>query len=230
MRHQLSLLLVCLAVLAGACGDDDAGGLTTTPGGAVTTTGAGATTPTGTGGRGGCTVSVTGDVITSWDGPDDVSAFTSDYWYTNAELEQQFGIFSDTSGGSFDDVMAAGGQVFTFFLFNCQGPNGELVTLTVSADATRSDFPFGPGAYAVTSGMFGGSDLGRNDFSMLFSTNDSDIWGIDGAGTITLSEWDQSHVTGSFAFDAIEQYATGNARSVSVTGSFEVICQASVQC
>src|SRR3972149_7907970 len=109
-------LLLGLAMVVGACGDDD-GGLVATTAGSVTTVGDGTTaTSTATVG-GGCTVEVTGDVSTSWTGPNDVSAFTTDYWYTEDELEQQFGIFGDPTAGTFEEVFGPGGPVFAFFPF-----------------------------------------------------------------------------------------------------------------
>ncbi len=229
--RRIAGLLLGLVMVMGACGDDDGGLITTTVGGTVaTTTVAGGTTATSAATiGGGCTVEVTGDVTTSWTGPNDLSAFTTDYWYTEEELEQQFGMFGDTTEGTFDEVLAAGGQIFTFFLFNCSGPNGELVNLSVSTNATRADFPFGPGTYAITGGMFSGDEMGANEFSMLFAINDTDVWGLDGTGTVTIASWDGSRLTGTFAFDAAESFVT-TPRHLSVSGAFEVTCQASVQC
>ncbi|MBI5158075.1 MAG: hypothetical protein HZA58_08715 [Acidimicrobiia bacterium] len=226
--RRMAAVLLGVAMVAGACGDDD-GGLVSTTAGPVTTAGGGttATTPSTVGG--GCTVEVTGDATATWTGPNDLSAFTSDYWYTEDELEQQFGMFGDPTEGTFDETLAAGGQIFTFFLFNCSGPNGELVNLTVSADATRADFPFGPGTYAITGGMFSGDEMGADEFSMLFAMNDTDVWGLDGAGTVTIAEWNGSRLAGSFTFNARESFVD-TPRHLAVTGSFEVTCQASVQC
>jgi len=226
-RRTMGLLLG-LAMVVGACGDDD-GGLVATTAGSVTTVGDGTTaTSTATVG-GGCTVEVTGDVSTSWTGPNDVSAFTTDYWYTEDELEQQFGIFGDPTAGTFDEVFGAGGPIFTFFLFNCTGPNGEAMNLTVSADATRADFPFGPGTYAITGGVFSGDEMGADEFAVLFAPNDTDFWGLDGTGTVTIAEWDGSRLTGTFAFNAREAFVT-TPRLLAVTGAFEVTCQASSRC
>jgi hypothetical protein len=214
--------------LAAACGDDDSGLVTSSDPG-VTVPGGFITVPNpGSGGTGGCTVNVSGDLETSWNGPDNISAFTTDYWYTEEELRQTFE-FVGTEGSTFEAVMAAGRQVFTFFLFNCQGPDGELVTLSLSTGATRTDFPFGPGTYAITTGMFGSGEMGPTDFSMIFAAGAEDVWAIDGTGSVTISEWNGEHLVGSFTFGALEQFATP-ARRVAVSGEFEVTCQASSSC
>lgn len=239
--RRLTVAAAALLMLVAACGDDDSGGVTTTaaPG---TTSAAGASTTTGlpgetsttlpSGDGGGCIVEVTGDIPTSWSGPGGVSAFTSDYWYTEDELRQQFAFFTDPEGRTFEQVYEAGEAIFTFFLMNCQGPGGELVTLAVSDDATRADFPFATGTYPVKVGMFSfdGDQQGPSDFAVLFAINDTDVWGLDGEGRITIDRWDGETVAGTFAFDVIEQFVTTGARRGSVTGSFEMTCQASVQC
>jgi hypothetical protein len=65
---------------------------------------------------------------------------------------------------------------------------------------------------------------------MMFAVNSTDVWGLDGDGTLTLSEWDGQHATGTFQFAVKELFVTTNPRALTVTGTFEVTCQASVQC
>ncbi len=229
MRTRPAVVLMALVLVAVSCGDDDADPGTTAAG-ATTTTETGSTLPFGGGGDevGGCTVNVTGDLETAWTGPDNSSAFTTDYWYTVDELRQQFEIFAVPEGETFEETMEREAQVFTFFLFNCQGDDGQLVTLSVSGDATRPQFPMGPGTYAITSGFFA-SEAGPTDFSMLFATGDDDVWGLDVPGTITISEWTGSHLVGSYSFGAIETFVD-TPRRVTVTGTFELFCRTSTSC
>ncbi len=224
MRIRPAAALMALVLVAVSCGDDDAG-----PG----TTGAGATTSTqafgGGGDVGGCAVDVSGDLETGWTGPDNVSTFTTDYWYTVDELRQQFEFFSDPEGETFEEIMEREGQVATFFLFNCQGDEGQLVSLSVSGDATRPVFPIGPGVYAITSGFFASAESGPDEFSMLFATGDDDVWGLDVSGTITISQWTTSHLVGSYTFGAVETFVDAPRRAT-VTGTFELFCRSSTGC
>lgn len=234
MKRLLVISSAVLLLVAG-CGDD-ADTATTEPGaiaGSTTTAGSGTTAetvPTGSGGAGGCQVSVTGDVTESWTGPDDLSAFTSDYWYTEEELRQQFDFLGLGVERTFEDLMATGEPVFTFFLFNCSGPAGGLFSAFVSDATRRSDLPMGPGEYVIApGGLFGAAEGGPAEFSVILAISDVEsVWATEG-GTFTIEAWDGESVRGSFAFAASE-LLTETPRSVAVTGSFTVTCQASVSC
>lgn len=236
MKRLLVISSAVLLLVAG-CGDD-AATTTTEPGASAastTTVGPGASdattsTAVGPGGAGGCEVSVTGDVTESWTGPDDLSAFTSDYWYTEEELRQQFDFLGLGAERTFEDLTAAGEPVFTFFLFNCSGPGGELVSAFVSDATRRSDLPMGPGEYVIASGgLLGAADAAPAEFSVILGISDVEsVWATEG-GTFTIEAWDGESVRGSFAFAASE-VLTETPRSVSVTGTFTVTCQASVSC
>lgn len=196
----------------------------------ASTTAAPVPTSTPPSATGGCEVSVTGDVTESWTGPDDLSAFTSDYWYTEEELRQQFDFLGLGAERTFEDLTAAGEPVFTFFLFNCSGPGGELVSAFVSDATRRSDLPMGPGEYVIASGgLLGAADAAPAEFSVILGISDVEtVWATEG-GTFTIESWDGESVRGSFAFAASE-VLTETPRSVSVTGTFTVTCQASVSC
>lgn len=231
---RLRASLTCLVIVVAACGGSAAPGGSTTSGATTTTTATTgatdpATTPVGSGG--GCTVQVTGDQEVSWTGPDDVSAFTSDYWYTEDELRQQFDFLGDPTGGTFDEVLAAGRPVFTFFLGNCSGSDGQIVSLFVSDATTRADFPMAPGSFVIApSGLFGGGpDLPPAQFSVLFGADSEGVWGTDTAGTLEITEWNGARIQGSFAFTASERLVD-NPRTVAVTGAFAFTCRSSAAC
>lgn len=88
--------LLALALLVFACGgdddDDDSGGGSETT---ATVASEGDDDDGDDGDDGGssasngdgCHVDVTGDIEASWNGPDDLAAIGTDYWYTNEELQ-----------------------------------------------------------------------------------------------------------------------------------------------
>jgi|SRR3990170_849049 len=231
MRSTAAVVLIFFSMFAAACGDDDLGQVTTTAvatntTGSTGTTAGSATTPSI---GGGCTVEATGTDPNSWTGPNDISAFTTDYWYTDDELRQQWDFLGDPTQGTFEEVVASGRPVFTFFLFNCQGPDQALVTLYVSDSTTRADFPVGPGTYPISTGFFGGAEARPAEFGVLYSPNSTEVWSLDGEGTLNITEWNGERLVGNFAFDAVEEFSESPG-SVSVTGAFEITCQASTEC
>ena len=224
MTRRYCVFVTALLLLVAACGDDS--GSLDTNGGTTSTTADSSGIPGG--GEGGCIVDVTGDVETSWNGSDGPRAFTTDYWYTEDELRQQFS-FLGPEGETFEQVMERRGQIVTFFLFNCEGPGDQLVSLIVSADATRDDFPHGPGTYAITAGMFGGDQLGPADFSVTFAIDSEDFWEYESPGTVTISEWTGDHLVGSFSFAVVESFVD-TPRHLMVSGTFELFCRTSTSC
>ncbi|MEK7252005.1 MAG: hypothetical protein AAB198_01945 [Actinomycetota bacterium] len=234
MPRTVAVVLVGFSMLIAACGDDDLGRVATTAAttvttGATSTTGSGITAATVPPLDGGCAVEATGTDPISWTGPNDISAFTTDYWYTEDELRQQWEFVGDPTLGAFEERIASGLPVFTFFLFNCQGTEQALVSLYVSDATTRTDFPLGPGTYPIRAGFFGGGDLGPAEFAVIFSPNATEVWGFDGEGVLNITEWSGERVVGNFAFNVVEQFSD-TPGSVSVLVSFEMTCQASAQC
>ncbi len=234
MRRNVAIALLGFSLLVVSCGDDDAGQVTTSVSATTTTAGGSATTDSGTTAATvpdvgvGCTVEVTGSDPTSWVGPDGTSAFTTDYWYTEEELREQWGFIGDPTRGTFDEVMASGSPVFTLFLFNCQGPDQALVSFYLGDTSTRADLAFGPGSYVVAGQSFGTS-LNPGEFAVIFAPNSTELWAIDGQGTINITEWSGEHLVGDFSFNAVEQFSDSPG-SVVVTGTFALTCQASVSC
>lgn len=234
MPRTVAVVLVGFSILIAACGDDDLGRVTTTAAttvttGATSTTGSDITAATVPPLGGGCAVEATGTDPISWTGPNDISAFTTDYWYTEGELRQQWEFVGNPTLGTFEERIASGLPVFTFFLFNCEGPEQALVSLYVSDATTRTDFPLGPGTYPIRAGFFGGGDLGPAEFAAIFSPNATEVWGFDGEGALNITEWSGERVVGNFAFNVVEQFSD-TPGSVSVLVSFEMTCQASAQC
>lgn len=111
MPRTVAVVLVGFSMLIAACGDDDLGRVATTAAttvttGATSTTGSGITAATVPPLDGGCAVEATGTDPISWTGPNDISAFTTDYWYTEDELRQQWEFVGDPTLGAFEERIA----------------------------------------------------------------------------------------------------------------------------
>jgi len=231
--NRVVLVIFALALVVSACGDDAATTTTTTQAGVPSTqTGATTTAATNTtaaaGGPGGCTVMVTGDLETSWTGPDGMSAFTSDYWYTEDELRSQWGFIGDPNI-PFDTAFASGQQIVSLFLGNCAGPSSELVSMFASVTATSESLPFGPGEYILVAGLFAAEEQPGNQLTTLLSMDKDTVWVQEGEGTLTITAWDHHHVQGTFTLNAVERFSDTD-RHATVTGSFDFTCTASVSC
>jgi len=235
--RRLAVIMGALALVIGACGGDAAvpstspsatqpSSSTTAPAAASSTTQVVLTT-TG-GGAGGCSVTVTGDTELSWNGPDDVSAFTTDYWYTEDELRRQWGFIGDPNV-PFDTAYGSGQQIVSLFLANCSGGESQLVSIFTGNTATHDSFPFGPGTYEINGGFLSSGDQPGNVLGSVLSTDTGTVWGQDGSGTLTITAWDHHHIVGTFTFEASEQFAD-TTRKVSVGGSFEYTCVTSTSC
>lgn len=234
MRRSMSVALMFVLVVA-ACGDDVTGSTTSSassgPTGATGSTAAPGTTPT-SGGDGGCTVTVTGGEERQWEGADDAYAFTTDYWYTEEELRDQYEFFATEEDPPFEEVLASGEPISALFLFNCAVSGGELsdsISLFPSNATTRAELPFGPGTYEIGVGFFDAAEAPPGVFSAFYSPVTDDLWGQDGTGTLTITRWDHSRIQGTFSFMAGERLVD-NPRQVLVEGTFDLTCQFSTSC
>lgn len=226
MSHWVILLVLAFMVaLAGCTGSS--GAPTTTA--AAPTTSEPATTTTDPGFDPACTVAVEGDEPRTWVGPDEEGAFASDYWQSVEELRDQYEFLSIQDDPPFDEVLAAGEPVFTFFLMSCVGRQGDAVAIFVSDQTRRDDFPMAPGEHPITGGFFGAGHLPAGEFSASYLPATGTVWGEEGRGSLTISRWDLSRVEGSFSFTAEDRFADP-PRVVRVTGTFDFACTQSVVC
>ena len=89
--------------------------------------------------------------------------------------------------------------------------------------ADETSIPQGPGTYALTSDEAAtGSDL----FAVLMTLEDSETnWRVsDPGGTLTITEFDDDSITGSFEFpmeDALAELTGTSEGTIMVTGNFD---------
>ena len=234
MPRTVAVVLVGFSMLIAACGDDDLGRVATTAAttvttGATSTTGSGITAATVPPLDGGCASRRRAPTRSPGRVPTTSAPSPPTTGTPRTSLRQQWEFVGDPTLGAFEERIASGLPVFTFFLFNCQGTEQALVSLYVSDATTRTDFPLGPGTYPIRAGFFGGGDLGPAEFAVIFSPNATEVWGFDGEGVLNITEWSGERVVGNFAFNVVEQFSD-TPGSVSVLVSFEMTCQASAQC
>jgi len=233
MRRSVLSVGVVLALLAPACGDDGTGSsgvpsfTTVAPGSTP-----GSTSGIPTGGEGGCTVTVTGGEERQWEGADDAYAFTTDYWYTEEELREQYDFFATEDSPPFEEVLASGEPISALFLFNCSVSGAEpsdSISLFPSNATTRAYLPFGPGTYEISGGFFDAAEAPPGVFSAFYSPNNDDLWGQEGTGELVITRWDHERIQGTFTFMA-EERLVDDPRQVLVEGTFDLTCQFSTSC
>ncbi|HSM02089.1 MAG TPA: hypothetical protein VK960_06630 [Acidimicrobiia bacterium] len=240
MRRSVVLVGLVLTLLASACGDDDGGSVSSTsgtsgPGTTLlpgTTAAPGSTTAPPAGGDGGCAVTVTGGEERQWEGADDAYAFTTDYWYTEEELREQYDFFATEDSPPFEEVLASGESITALFLFNCTVSGGEVsdsISLFPSNATTRANLPFGPGTYEIGGGVLDAGEAPPGVFSAFYSPNSDDLWGQEGTGELVITRWDHERIQGTFSFTA-EERLVDDPRQVLVEGTFDLTCQFSTSC
>ena len=110
-----------------------------------------------------CRVSLTGDLQAEFNGYDDQTAFSSDYYLSDAELNAARSTPRSTVAGIAAPTLPPGAApVAGWFILTCQGGD---VTLSLTSDprATVDEVPFGPGTYRVgiIRGVFVTDDVER---------------------------------------------------------------------
>lgn len=155
-------------------------------------------------GDGSCDVTVTGDKQVDWSGGGTLADVLVSYWYGDAERE--------LVGDSFS------------VLLNCVGDDGNSLSIFSSSTADESSVPQAPGTYELTSeGASTGSDL----FGVLISLVDSETnWRVsDPGGTLTITEFDDDSITGTFEFPMEDSLASisgdPSEGTIMVTGNFD---------
>ncbi|MCZ7533637.1 MAG: hypothetical protein M5U23_09555 [Acidimicrobiia bacterium] len=210
--------------------DGGAGGTTTSAQTGDTATSPPADEPSGAA-AGECTVTVSGDLEGSWTYPQTrLNNFSSDYWTTEQEEREALSIFdSDNSRGTYEEIIARGEPIVTFFTLGC-GPDDDMGVgaALFSTEATVADqMPMGPGSYPISGDAF---DLanGPPQTMMAFFTPESEpdsIWNVLDAGSVEITKWDGTEVRGTFSLDAAESEAfVDNPRSIHVDGTFDYLC------
>ena len=154
-------------------------------------------------GDGSCDVQVTGDKQTEWSGGGTLADAGVSYWYGDAEKEIV-------------------GDGFTIIL-NCVSDGADSLSIVSGSTADEASIPQAPGTYQLTSdGASTGSDL----FGVLIALEDSETnWRVsDPGGTLTITEFDDDSIKGSFEFpmeDSLAEFNGTSEGTIMVTGNFD---------
>lgn len=248
---RAGFLAIVLLIVAAACGGESSttaviGAVTTEPsdqapgsgpaptaGGDTATTAAGTTDAGDNGGAapvgGSCTVTVTGDLQESWTFEQDLTSFSSDYWISEEDLRATVEFLGeDITEGSYDEIVARGEPIITFFQVSCSNPdNLAQGALILAGNATRAtDLPMGPGVYPISGGLFSAGDVAAGAMIANFGVADEDeVYGtIADSGSLEITRWDLGGIEGAFSFDAQEAFVDDNPKQVSVAVQFSFVC------
>ncbi len=157
-----------------------------------------------------CHAEITGDVTATLDSGGGFSSISYGPWIPSSA--------GTIAGIALDD---------TFFIMNCSGAGGELVTMGTGTD---QHLPMAPASYPIrkAENIFGGYDsnppviqaspfIGSGDF----------FWAISADSVFNITEFDASHIAGNFVFyvqEAKSDLITDGlpAKSAVITGTFNL--------
>lgn len=197
---------------------------TTTPPSTSTTSGGGTTATKGSDGS--CTVEVTGDKELTWMFNQNISSFSTDYWLSEDDLRSTVDfIGAENMEGTYDELVASGKPIITFFQVSCFNPDdpiqGALVTMTNATAAT--DIPMAPATYLISGGIFDADGPAGTAISE-FDVSSDELYGtIGGSGSLVITRWDSTRIEGSYSFDAKESFVD-DPRNVHVMVTFSFAC------
>jgi len=211
-----TLMLILAACGPGGEAEPSTAGATATPvaaasvGEAAPSEGSGDASEEPTGSSGGsCEVEVTGDVSTTWEGSGGSSAVSTDYWYTDEELDDAAAILGGTR--------TEGEPVYSVLIVNCKSSaSTQNVSLLPAAGSGFDDIPYGEGTYAISVPGEPGSGV----FTTIFAVDTESVFAVSSPGELNLTKFDETGITGTFSFQA----TASDAREITVSGSFDFAC------
>lgn len=164
-----------------------------------------------------CEVTISGGVsatIKTGGGP---SSINSEYWLSDSERLQLAVAVGDTQA-AVQEKIAAGQFVLTPLLLTCGDTRTNVQLL---ATARRQDqLPFGAGSYRIAAGeRLAAVTEGEFAASVVLSGKAY----RSGGGTLDITRFDRSGITGSFRLEIDDGGAAGAARGT-VVGRFEMSC------
>jgi hypothetical protein len=154
-------------------------------------------------GDGSCDVKVSGDKQAEWSGGGTLADVGVSYWYSEAEKE----IVGDAFG----------------VILNCVSDGVDSLSIVSGSTADEASIPQAPGTYQLTpDGGLSGSD----QFAVLITLEESETnWRVaDPGGTLTITEFDDDSITGTFEFpmeDALAEFNGTSEGTILVTGNFD---------
>jgi len=263
-RVSIMSLLTALCLVGAACSDGDSRAAETTPPTALDSAATGATTPPGStnvpadslteteatspSDRVGCRVTLTGEVDTEFTAKDDLSAFGSDYYLSQAEIDEALGFFSDIASDIGSDSTAdpaeepdftppprpeGAAPLVSWFLLNCQG--GDItISLYSNTNSTKDDVPFGKATYKIATGAsLGGDDPTEFATLVAFGANPSTtVWSVGDDASISIDRFDTRGAEGTFTIPLVEVAAVGKSsdKKLLIEGTFDVTCKDGDNC
>lgn len=259
-RVPIMSLLTALCLVGAACSDGDGSADTSTAPVTLGSTAASATTApaatnvpansstvteaTSPSDRVGCRVTLTGEVDTEFTAKDDLSAFGSDYYLSQADIDEALGFFSDIGS----DVSVApeeepdftppprpegSAPLVSWFLLNCQG--GDItISIYSNPNSSQDDVPFGKETYKIAQGDFLGADDPKEFVALVaFGANPSTtVWTVDEGASIEIDRFDRRGAAGTFTIPLREVVSNGTSsdKVLLIEGSFDVTCKDGENC
>jgi hypothetical protein len=227
-----SLAIAALIPLLAACGGDSGGGdgatstaASTTTDGSSTSDGGGQPSASNDGSE--CTVTLAGDRDDTWTFPQAATSFSTDYWFSEEDLEETIDFLGTAADGTYDEIVERGDPIITFLQISCSDPDnlvqGALVTHTNTT--VVSDIPMAPGSYPISGGLFD-ADGPAGTFIASLSVDDEVLYGtVDGSGSLEITRWDLEAIEGSFTFEVREAFAEDDPEEITVRVDFSFVCR-----
>jgi hypothetical protein len=176
-----------------------------------------------------CRVELTGARSAAFNTYDDATAFSSDHYLSERELEQARSTPRSTLAGVAAPTLPPdAAPVAGWFILNCQGGD---ITLSVVSDprSTTDDIPFGSATYRVGSGTGGTEEL---IVIASFFRDPSQLWSAESGATLTVERFDEEGAAGSFDIPMRRTNVDGTPTDdrIRFTGGFVVTCRSGSRC
>lgn len=176
-----------------------------------------------------CKVGLTGARTATFNAYDDSSAFSSDHYLSEAELEQARNTPRSTLVGITAPPFPAGAApVAGWFILTCQGGD---ITLSITSDprSTADDIPFEPAKYTIGSGTGDPKELVA---VVSFFRDPSQLWAVEPGATLTVDRFDGTGAAGSFDIPMRRRNVDGTETEdlIRFTGAFAVACHSGSRC
>jgi len=149
---------------------------------------------------GSCSVQVTGDDPAAWQVAATEDSITYGGWYSKEAR----------------DIAAQNSTVLdeSYFALTCRGAGDRSISFTGNGRV-----PQRPATYRFTLTADGATQSPRDRIAVVLSLPDAGLLALGGNGTLTITEFDDEHIAGSFDLPFVD--AVGAAAQV--TGSFDLI-------
>ncbi len=160
-------------------------------------------------GGGECSVSLTGDVGTSWKQQQTAGTLLVSQWLSPSERQA---------------VTLAEGQAS--FIFNCEGGTGSI-SFILGSGTTEQQFPEAPGEYVIAAGGVGATPT-SGQMVLLVNLHDRSSWSVSEPGIFRITSFGNSKLAGSFDAKLNQTNEQGVlSGTATITGTFNLGCTGS---